>query len=488
MRRVASAMMLFTAIAVASSVDYGLPTTKPDATLQVPSGGAVRGINTSNQSVVDTEPSEAAGAFAAAGIQPAKRNATASRVQSASQRQNAAAQNTTNAAAQNTTKRKVAAAEHTADRDEAQRASVEASLQAARLRVQELERQLEASNIAAGNARCNPRDQHCKRRRAVPSSPLLRGLLTIDRAARRASIATAAASKGACQRAVTAARQGKAAALSAKHGARRVYATASGLVRESLALGRRKGRVAIARIASTWERGLARARLLATDPTLHLILERSRLHARLAGERCWMGARAAAAWVGTAARAAASVAHQIAAAASAAIDGGNSPRYAPSDGRSRAPKRESKRQTGDSSAGKRADGSNGGDVALDAQQRAEIGRILALPEDEHYLVLGVSETATAVAVKKAFRSLARLLHPDKCRARNAHSAFLRLQGAQEVLTDVEKRLVYDRQRALHGNKGFSSLHAKTAGSRSRAQAQWGQQSRGPVYRAGYRYS
>src|SRR6478736_9616797 len=67
-----------------------------------------------------------------------------------------------------------------------------------------------------------------------------------------------------------------------------------------------------------------------------------------------------------------------------------------------------------------------------------------MPRDP-YEVLGVERDASAQQVKKAFRQLARELHPDV----NAHDPaaeekFKEAAEAYEVLSDAERRQTYDR--------------------------------------------
>jgi curved DNA-binding protein CbpA len=45
----------------------------------------------------------------------------------------------------------------------------------------------------------------------------------------------------------------------------------------------------------------------------------------------------------------------------------------------------------------------------------EITRINANPKD-YYKILGIEKTAEESAIKKAYRKLALMLHPDKCAA------------------------------------------------------------------------
>lgn len=64
-------------------------------------------------------------------------------------------------------------------------------------------------------------------------------------------------------------------------------------------------------------------------------------------------------------------------------------------------------------------------------------------EEDLYAVLGVSRTATAEAIKDAWRSLARELHPDKNTDPEVVARFKRISAAWNVLGNPDKRLVYD---------------------------------------------
>ena len=71
----------------------------------------------------------------------------------------------------------------------------------------------------------------------------------------------------------------------------------------------------------------------------------------------------------------------------------------------------------------------------------------------YYEILGVEKTASTQDILKAYRQLARTMHPDKG---GDPKVFAELTQAKEILTDPEKRKVYD----VHGeegiNKGMSS--------------------------------
>jgi molecular chaperone DnaJ len=73
---------------------------------------------------------------------------------------------------------------------------------------------------------------------------------------------------------------------------------------------------------------------------------------------------------------------------------------------------------------------------------------------DYYAALGVAKDADAAAIKKAYRKLARDLHPDKNPGNaEAESRFKEVSEAYDVLSDAQKRAKYDEDRALFG-RGF----------------------------------
>lgn len=78
-----------------------------------------------------------------------------------------------------------------------------------------------------------------------------------------------------------------------------------------------------------------------------------------------------------------------------------------------------------------------------------------------YAELGVPKTADADTIKKAFRKLARELHPDKNQGNAAAEArFKRVNHANEVLSDPKKRALYDEFGEEGLREGFEADKAR----------------------------
>jgi molecular chaperone DnaJ len=77
---------------------------------------------------------------------------------------------------------------------------------------------------------------------------------------------------------------------------------------------------------------------------------------------------------------------------------------------------------------------------------------VATTRRDYYEVLGIARGASDDEIKRAFRSLARELHPDVSDAPEAEERFKEVVEAYEVLSNSERREVYDR----FGHEGLRS--------------------------------
>lgn len=77
---------------------------------------------------------------------------------------------------------------------------------------------------------------------------------------------------------------------------------------------------------------------------------------------------------------------------------------------------------------------------------------MAQTKRDYYEILGVKRNADDAELKRAFRKLARQHHPDVNREPGAEAAFKEVGEAYEVLSDTQKRQMYDQ----YGHAGVNS--------------------------------
>ncbi|AGO12247.1 AaceriAEL112Cp [[Ashbya] aceris (nom. inval.)] len=101
---------------------------------------------------------------------------------------------------------------------------------------------------------------------------------------------------------------------------------------------------------------------------------------------------------------------------------------------------------------------------------------IKLDETTYYSLLGLPFGAPELHIRKAYMRLARELHPDKSKSKEAAELFKVVAHAHSVLTDKDKRLKYDRQLVAKGlhtyvSNSSSSPNYKSPVSRPVTRAQ-----------------
>src|SRR3972149_5778 len=84
---------------------------------------------------------------------------------------------------------------------------------------------------------------------------------------------------------------------------------------------------------------------------------------------------------------------------------------------------------------------------------------MATTKRDYYEARGAPRAATPEEVKKAFRRLAMKSHPDRNKSDDAHERFKSINEAYEVLSDPERRAMYDR----FGHAGAEPAFARGCG-------------------------
>lgn len=97
----------------------------------------------------------------------------------------------------------------------------------------------------------------------------------------------------------------------------------------------------------------------------------------------------------------------------------------------------------------------------DVADAADVIERVLRRERDYYAVLGVPRGASASECKRAYRAVARILHPDKCRDERATSAMAIVTSAHSTLTTPALRAAYDlyATRVDVGDDGADSFGA-----------------------------
>lgn len=92
---------------------------------------------------------------------------------------------------------------------------------------------------------------------------------------------------------------------------------------------------------------------------------------------------------------------------------------------------------------------------------------MASSRKDYYELLGVSRTATPEEIRKAYRKLVKEWHPDAYKGEDkkaAETKFKEIQEAYEVLSDQEKRAMFDRYGYAGDPTSYSRGSGRTAGT------------------------
>lgn len=85
--------------------------------------------------------------------------------------------------------------------------------------------------------------------------------------------------------------------------------------------------------------------------------------------------------------------------------------------------------------------------------------VVTLAGRDFYKILGVARNATPKDIKKAFRRLSVKFHPDKNPDPEAKEKYKEISEANEILSDPDKRRVYDRG----GEEGLKQMQQQGQG-------------------------
>ena len=88
---------------------------------------------------------------------------------------------------------------------------------------------------------------------------------------------------------------------------------------------------------------------------------------------------------------------------------------------------------------------------------------MATTKRDYYEVLGVGRSASEDEIRKAYRRLALQFHPDRNKEAGAADQFKEVAEAYAILSDTEKRGLYDRYGHAASERGFNNGFGGFAG-------------------------
>jgi len=86
-----------------------------------------------------------------------------------------------------------------------------------------------------------------------------------------------------------------------------------------------------------------------------------------------------------------------------------------------------------------------------------------MAKSDYYDILGINKNASDDEIKKAYRKLALKYHPDKNKKKDAEARFKEISEAYSVLSDSQKRQVYDQYGHAGENRVHGGWHAVNPG-------------------------
>ena len=92
--------------------------------------------------------------------------------------------------------------------------------------------------------------------------------------------------------------------------------------------------------------------------------------------------------------------------------------------------------------------------------------------NNHYQVLGIQSNATEHEIKRKFYEMAKIYHPDVCKDQEAATKFAKISVAYEVLSNKEKRQIYDSSNNFSHSSTKQKKTADGFSTRYRAHKQY----------------